>query len=224
MSCIFLLEDDPILGQTVKRGLELEGYTVVWARDLRTGHSLRGQTLVDLYILDWNLSDGTGLSFCTQIRDDDKRVPIIFLTARTEEETAVEALSAGAHDFIRKPCGQAELLARAKRLLGEALNLEELVRFGDLTLHIGSRKARFKNVEFPLQRREFDVLVHLARNGGVISSRDAILEILDPDQTITDRAVDAQMSRLRGRFREFGIEAIEIKSIYGQGYRLEKAS
>ncbi len=224
MSRIFLLEDDPVLGQTMKRGFELEGYEVVWAKDLRTAVAQWQASPIDLFVLDWNLPDGTGLSLCQTIRKTQTRIPIIFLTARTDEEFAVEALSAGAHDYLRKPCGQSELLVRVKRLLGEAVVREEIIRFGDLVLHLGSRKAEIKGIEVALHRREFDVLVHLVKNGSVVSSRNAILSVIDPDQSITDRAVDAHMSRLRNRFREFGIASIEIKSIYGEGYRLEKVS
>jgi len=223
MSRIFLLEDDPVLGQTLKRGFELEGYEVVWAKDLRTALSNWRNARIDLFVLDWNLPDGTGLAFCEKIRQVTETTPIIFLTARTEEETAVRALTMGAHDFLRKPCGQAELSARVKRLLGEALNHERTLRFGDLVLQLGSRKARFKDVELAIHHKEFDVLVHLVKNGSVVSSREAILEIVDPEQTISDRAIDAHMSRLRSKFRALGIDSIEIKSIYGEGYRLEKA-
>ena len=224
MSRIFLLEDDPVLGETVKRGFELEGYEVVWVRDLKSALPSWRAAGADLYILDWNLPDGTGLSLCEKIRAVDAKTPVIFFTARTEEETAVEAITTGAQDFLRKPCGQKELLARIKRLLGEALSKEETLRFGDLVLSLGSRKARFRDREIDVHRKEFEVLVHLVRNGDVVSSREAILDIIDPEQSISDRAVDAHMSRLRNRFRKSGIDSIEIKSIYGEGYRLEKAS
>ena len=223
MSCIFLLEDDPVLGETVKRGFEIEGYQVLWARDLRSAMELSKQASVDLYLLDWNLPDGTGLSFCEQLRRLNVTSPILFLTARTEEEFAVQALSAGAHDFIRKPCGQQELLARIKRLLGETFMNDEVLRFADLKLYLGSRKMKFREIEMSIHRKEFDVLVHLVRNGDVVTSRDSVLNIIDPDGTISDRAVDAHMSRLRTRFREMGIDSIEIKSIYGQGYRMERS-
>lgn len=223
MSSILLLEDDPILGQTVTRGLELEGYKVMWAQDLRGALQIRKRAPVDLYILDWNLPDGVGLTVCEKVREKDHAVPILFLTARTEEEAAVQALTSGAQDFVRKPCGQAELLARVKRLLGEALSQGEILRFGNLVLETDCRKARFKDVAIEVSGKEFDVLVHLVRNGGVISSREAILDIIDPERMISDRAVDSHMSRLRNRFRKLGIEAIEIRCIYGEGYRLEKA-
>lgn len=224
MSLIFLVEDDPLLGQTVKRGLELEGYEVSWVKDLKSALNAWNAGKVDLFILDWNLPDGTGLSFCKKVREQDSKVPILFLTAQTSEENAVQALTAGAHDYLRKPCGQTELATRIKRMLGEALNHEESIRFEDLVLQLGSRRAKYRETELKIHHKEFDVLVHLVKNGGVISSRDAILEVIDPEQSITDRAVDAHMSRLRNKLKSAGVTTIEIKSIYGQGYRLEKAS
>jgi DNA-binding response OmpR family regulator len=224
MSLIFLLEDDPMLGQTVTRGLELDGYEVNWVKDLKSALSVWSAANVDLFILDWNLPDGTGLSFCKTIRKQNVKVPILFLTAQAGEENAIQALTAGAYDYLRKPCGQNELTVRIKRILGEALIREETIRFGDLVLQLGSRKAKYRETDLKVHRKEFDVLVHLIKNGGVITSREAILEVIDPEQVIADRAVDAHMSRLRNRLRDAGITAIEIKSIYGQGYRLEKAS
>lgn len=223
MSCIFLLEDDPVLGQTLKRGFELEGYKVAWTKDLRSAMDTWQKAAADLYVLDWNLPDGTGLRFCEALRDQNVKKPILFLTAQVAEDKAVQALTAGAHDFLRKPCGQNELIARIKRMLGEALVCEETIRFGDLVLHLGTRKAMYLQIELKMHRKEFDVLVHLVKNGGVISTRNAILAVIDQEQTISDRAVDAHMSRVRNRLKESGVDRIEIKSIYGQGYRLEKA-
>ena len=221
---IFLVEDDPQLGHTVSRGLELEGYKVIWVKDLKSAlHSWKASN-VDLFILDWNLPDGTGLEFCKRVRDQKAQVPILFLTAQTSEEYAINALTAGAQDYLRKPCGQGELVARIKRMLGEALSQEDIIRFEDLVLQLGSRKAKYGKTELKIHHKEFDVLVHLVKNGGVISSRDAILEVIDPEQIISDRAVDAHMSRLRTRLKKSGITSIEIRSIYGQGYRLEKAA
>lgn len=208
----------------MKRGLELEGYEVRWAQDLKSALNLWKTIKVDLFILDWNLPDGIGLSFCRKVRDQDPKVPILFLTAQTSEENAVQALTAGAHDYLRKPCGQKELTARIRRMLGEALNHEQVIRFEDLILQLGTRKAKYRETELKIHHKEFDVLVHLVKNGGVISSREAILEVIDPEQAITDRAVDAHMSRLRNKLRNAGVTKIEIRSIYGQGYRLERAS
>ena len=109
-------------------------------------------------------------------------------------------------------------------MLGEALNHEQVIRFEDLILQLGTRKAKYRETELKIHHKEFDVLVHLVKNGGVISSREAILEVIDPEQAITDRAVDAHMSRLRNKLRNAGVTKIEIRSIYGQGYRLERAS
>lgn len=223
MSCIFIVEDDPLLGSTLQRNLELEGYIVVWSRDLATAERQWSNSRADLIILDWNLPDGVGIEFCRRIRLQNPKIPILFLTAESSEETAVEALIAGAQDYLRKPCGGLELSARIRRMLGEALKPDLAIRFEDLVLYLGSRKAKYRDAELSLHRKEFDVLAQLIQNGDVISTRAAILEVIDPEQMIADRAVDAHMSRLRHKLKTAGIMTIEIRSIYGEGYRLEKA-
>ena len=112
MSRILLIEDDPVLGKGVKLGLELEGYGVEWARDLRSAKAANETEKFDLAILDLGLPDGNGLTFCQGLREAGSRMPILILTAKTDEDTVVAGLTAGANDYIRKPFGSRELIAR----------------------------------------------------------------------------------------------------------------
>ena len=222
MARILLLEDDPILGKSIKLGLELKGYVVDWAKDIKTAKMIHSQGGLDLYLLDWNLPDGKGIDFCVQVREDRLSVPVIFLTALTDEENAVQALASGANDFVRKPAGQAELMARVGRALGEQQVVEPQIRFGDLIVLPKQRKVKYHEAEVELYRREFDILVQLVRKGGSPVTREELLERLSPGDEIFDRTIDSHLSHLRAKLRKANIKDVQVVSVYGLGYKLEK--
>lgn len=222
MNKILLLEDDPALGKGLKMGLELEGYQVEWAPDLSTAARLESSQNIDLFILDWNLPDGTGVDFCTKIRTKNASVPILFLTARVSEESAIKAFASGANDFIRKPFGQGELFARVKSALRETALREEQLKFGDLLILIESRKAYFDKREINLKRREFDILSYLVKRSGAVVSRDELINAIGRDGEIFDRTIDSHVSHLRARLKDARADGLQVLSVYGVGYRLEK--
>src|SRR4051812_38716089 len=123
MPWILLLEDDARLGEQLSASLRLSGYDVDWCRDLKSARAKVKDRKHDLAILDWSLPDGTGHDFARRPRLDDEEaplsIPMLFLTARDDEESALQAFAVGAGDYIRKTVGQAELLVRIRRILGE---------------------------------------------------------------------------------------------------------
>lgn len=222
MSQILLLEDDANLGRGLKMSLELEGYKVSWATDIRSAESLEALGSHDLYLLDWNLPDGTGADFCDKLRTKNTSVPIIFLTARTDEDSAVKALTSGANDFVRKPVGQAELLARIKTALKEPTTREEHIRLGDLVIYPKQRRATYRDADVEMNRREFDILTFLVRRAGTTVTRNELLELIDHSGQLYDRTIDSHLSHLRARLKKAAVSSIQISSVYGVGYRLEK--
>src|SRR4051812_44705350 len=118
MSEILLVEDDPVLGRGLVVNLEAEGYKVHWFKDLKTvGEAKNSIATASLMILDLNLPDGNGLSLLKMIRGEGMKTPVIILTAQTDEDSVVEGLQSGANDYVRKPFGNKELLARVKTAL-----------------------------------------------------------------------------------------------------------
>src|SRR5262245_43414662 len=99
---ILLVEDDPVLGRGLNVNLELEGYKVQWVKDLRSALQAKSDQF-DLALLDLGLPDGSGLTFLRELRTLDPRRPVVILTAKTDEESVVEGLQAGANDYVRKP-------------------------------------------------------------------------------------------------------------------------
>jgi DNA-binding response OmpR family regulator len=219
---ILLVEDDPVLGRGLSVNLELEGYRVLWVKDLKSAIKTNSQEKLDLVILDLGLPDGSGLNFLSEVRNTGSRLPILILTAQTDEDSVVEGLQNGANDYVRKPFGNKELLARIKNTLKEPQSREAQIRFGDVLILFEKRQVVYKETEIELNRREFDILSYFIQHAETVVTREALLQILDKDGEIFDRTIDSHVSHLRTRLRQAGVTSIQISSVYGVGYRMEK--
>ncbi|MBO9667451.1 MAG: response regulator transcription factor [Bdellovibrio sp.] len=223
MAQIFLLEDDPVLGKAIQLQLELELYQVIWARNLQSGRELvRTNTNIDLFMLDVNLPDGNGYEFCEWLRKESITTPIMFLTARTDEESVVKGFDHGANDYIRKPFGQREILARIKNQLADKKPSLEQLRFSGVTLIINQQVLKTEASQIGLNRREFEILRVFFENPETIVSREKLISSLSSGEEIFDRTVDSHISHIRSKLQKNGVSGIKINSVYGQGYRLEK--
>ena len=222
MSKILFVEDDPVLGRSLSVNLEIEGYGVVWVRDLKSAIKVNATEAFNLVVLDLGLPDGNGLSFCSRLREAHSRVPIIILTAQTDEESVVEGLTQGANDYVRKPFGARELLARIKTVLREPSLRENQVRFGELVVLIDQRKSFYDGKEIELSRREFDILSFFVQHAEAVVSRERLIEAVDSGSEINDRTIDPHVSHVRARLRTAGAQLLQISPVYGVGYRLEK--
>lgn len=222
MSQILLVEDDPILGRTLSVNFRAEGYGVTWERDLRGAFRAEKDKPFDLVVLDRELPDGVGLDLCRYLRSRGSRLPVLVLTARADEDSVVEGLYAGANDYVRKPFGNRELLARVRVALNEPMQRAEQMRFGELLLLTEQRRAFWRQHELELNRREYDILTALIRQAGHVVSRESLLENFGGEADIFDRTIDSHVSHLRAKFRKAGVSTIRIASVYGVGYRLEQ--
>lgn len=221
MALIFMLEDDFSLGSALKLYLESKGYTVSWSRDIREATLALNNIKPDLLLFDWSLPDGTGFELYKRMTlHKDK--PLYFLTAREDEESAMNALSQGAVDYLRKPFGKNELLIKIKKSLKEAVSPIQELRCGDLILNLNTRIALYKGVEIDLRRKEFDVLEVLVKKADQIVSRNEVLSRIDDDGSVFDRTIDSYVSRLRKALQKNTIGEIELISVYGEGYRIKK--
>ena len=222
MSRILLVEDDPVLGRGLLINLELENYETSWARSLGAASQIILDERFDLVILDLGLPDGNGLSFCTQMRKNKSKVPIIMLTAQADENSVVEGLQAGANDYVRKPFGNRELLARIKTALREPIERESGTKYGDLLIHLEQRRVLFGAKEIDLNRREFDIFSYLIERADAVVTRDTLLSHLGLEGEIYDRTIDSHLSHVRAKLRNAGAHSVQISTIYGVGYRLEE--
>lgn len=220
---LLLVEDDPVLGKGLQVMLELEGYTIQWAHGFREAESRTQAETPDVVLLDLHLPDGDGLDYLQNLRHAGKATPVVILTARTDEDAVVEALHQGANDYIRKPFGNKELLARLETAMRGPLTSEDKITFDRLVLSKDRRQAFYDGKEVVLKRREFDLLLHLMERAEAVVTREAVLDRFGTDGDIYDRTVDSHVSHLRSRLRQAGVESIRISPVYGIGYRLEHA-
>jgi two-component system OmpR family response regulator len=223
MTTVLLVEDDPVLARGLQLNLELEGYSPIWAPDLRTAYQINSDKELDLVILDLGLPDGRGFDFLAKVRTAGSRLPIIILSAQSDEDSVVEGLQLGANDYMKKPFGNRELLARIKAVLREPQKRDRQVRFADLVMLIEQRSLMHGTEMIDLNRREFDILLFLMENAEKIASRESLLQIFDKEGEIFDRTIDSHISHLRSRLRKSGVTSVKVSSVYGLGYRLEKA-
>jgi len=219
---ILLVEDDPALGRGLVVNLEHEGYKVHWVRDLQSASLANKRKTLELIILDLGLPDGSGFHFLQEIRATGSRLPVIILTAKTDEDSIVEGFQLGANDYVRKPFSDRELLARIRAAIKEPQIRSQQLRYGDLLLLVEQRQVKYNGKEVGLSPREFDILAYIVQKAETVVTREALLQEVDKSGELFDRTIDSNISHLRARFREAGIKSIQISSIYGVGYRLEK--
>ncbi len=220
MNHILYLEDDPILGESLKLNMELEGYQVTWVKSLKQTRELAKYEAYDIAILDLGLPDGSGLNICKDIRKKEVHIPIIILTAQLDEEVVVESLNAGANDYVKKPFSNKELFARIRVSLRKPNQENEKIKFKDITLILNQRKFMYKNKEITLNRREYDLLKVLVEKAETVVTREQMISFAGLGEDVIDRTVDSHLSHIRSKLRKEGVENIQIKSEYGLGYRM----
>ncbi|GLV48068.1 DNA-binding response regulator [Thermus sp. LT1-2-5] len=220
MAQILLVEDDPQVGELVKRFLEKEGLRVVWAR---TGKEALAEafegTKPDLVVLDRGLPDLEGLEVLKALRDLDPLLPVLLLTGRADEDSRVEGLLEGADDYLGKPFSLKELLARIKALLRRA-GKEGRRRFGPLELDVEARQAYLEGEPLRLSATEMSLLLALAQAPGRVYTREELLErVWGPDFAGSERVVDAYVRLLRKKLKDDPHAPRFIETVVGVGYR-----
>lgn len=224
MQKVLLIEDDPVLGRGLNVNLELEGYVVQWARDLKSAFQVKESSEFDLVVLDLGLPDGSGFDFLKELKNTHPKIPVVILTAKTDEDSVVKGLQSGASDYVRKPFGNRELLARIKNVLRSPSESGQQIRFGDILINQDNRKVMVGDREMKVNRREFDLLCYFVRHAESVVTRDALVQALDKDGEIFDRTIDSHVSHLRSRLKQVGVLQVQISSVYGIGYRFEKVT
>lgn len=220
---ILLVEDDPGIGKTVDFNLKDEGFEVLWAKCLQEAHELYAENSFHLVLLDIGLPDGSGFDFCKAVREQNDDVTIFILTATIEEESAIRSFNLGADDYIRKPFGMEELIAKVKRLYQKDLNVDKKLVYEDLTVYPGKRQAFCGDLDLELSRREFDLLYHFVSNPEKVISREEFLDKLTMDSDANDRTIDSHVSHLRSMIKKKVKKPLHaIRSVYGVGYKLGK--
>lgn len=220
---LLLVEDDVDLARGIRFNLEQEGYELLDAGEVGTARKLLKEESFDLVLLDLNLPDGDGLELLQELRQEGSKLPVICLTARGQETDVVMGLSLGADDYVKKPFGVAELLARIEALLrrvgstsGKELQLPGVVV--DLEAHTATRG----DVEEELTPIEIDVLKYLYEFRGQAVDRQRLLrELWGLSPRHTTRTLDNHVARLRRKLEADPAKPKVIITVHGIGYRLE---
>ena len=210
---VLVVEDDPGLATQLVRGLSRGGYRV---DHVMTGHEALASGDPDVVLLDLGLPDADGVDVCRRLRARSD-AGIIIVTARGEEPERVLALDAGADDYLIKPFGLAELLARIRAVLRRVRPGGEVLRHGPLAVDLRTRKVTVHGREVALTPKEFDILECLASDPGRVMTRQEILESAwDAHWYGPTKVLDVHVAALRRKLDVPGL----IETAYGRGFRL----
>ena len=225
---ILVVEDDRNLLDTLKYNLRKEGYNAVTAFDGAEALDIARREKPDLIILDIMLPKLSGFEVCRILRKETT-VPILMLTAKADEVDKIVGLEIGADDYMTKPFSMRELLARLGAMLRRAdiLRLQlaseqKSLKIGDLEIDIDRHQASNKGSRLDLTPKEYDLLVFLATNKGLVFSREQLLDkVWGYDYAGDTRTVDVHIRWLRQKIERDPAEPVRLVTVRGTGYKLE---
>jgi len=242
---VLVVEDEPALLDTLEYNLVKQGYSVSTAKDGLKALEMARQVNPDLMVLDVMLPGLDGFEVCRILRQE-MSLPILFLTAKADEIDKIVGLEVGADDYLTKPFSMRELMARVKALLRRVRLVREEVReevsasqqetstimkadfplermvFTDLIVDLSRREVVFRENTFHLKPKEFDLLVFMARNRGIVLSRDLILErVWGWDYDGGSRTVDVHVRWLREKIEDDAANPARLITVRGVGYRFD---
>ncbi len=227
MKRILVVEDNPDLAYGLRNNLEIEGYDVDVVEDGTQGLARARVGGPDLIILDLMLPGMDGYRVLRALRDEGRRMPILILTARGEEADKVRGLRLGADDYVTKPFGVLELLARVEALLrrtappGDGAGPPE--RFGVIEVIPASRSVLKNGKPVPLTPKEFDLLLALLHRDGAVATRMELLtEVWGYSAAVLSRTVDTHVAELRRKLEADPAAPKHILTVRKAGYRLER--
>lgn len=225
MSSILLIEDNRDFAATLSANLEREGYDVTVAATGTAGLEQAKATQPDLIILDLMLPALSGYAVLQRLRDEGRDAPVLIMTALGTEEEKLRGFGLGADDYVVKPCGLLEILARVKALLKRAsargAPVRSLVHVDDLTIDFGARVVRRGPTEIALRPKEFDLLAALVRHRGrVVSRADLLREVWGYAAGTETRTVETHLAALRERLGDDPQTPRYIVTVRRAGYRL----
>ncbi len=220
---VLIIEDDPVLQRGLADNLGFAGHRVTSALDGETGLDAALSGRPDLILLDIMLPRVNGFEVCRRIREAELDMPIIMLTAKDREEDIVRGLNLGADDYVTKPFGIKELLARVAAFLRRrGIQAEEVYRFGDFRLDLASHQLLAGGAEVKLTPKEFRLLEYLLRRAGRALTRDEIMDaVWGTGVLVTARSVDRCVTTLRSKIEHDPHRPRHILTIRDVGYRFQ---
>ena len=228
--CVLIIEDEPDIRKTIDYNLSKESFKVVQAESIAEGEKALAAKKIDVVILDLMLPDGSGLTLCRDIKSEakTKHIPVIILTAKTEEVDRVVGFELGADDYVTKPFSVRELILRVKAILKRGTNSTQQenddsnIEAGDLRMNLDAHQVFISDEEIALTSLEFRLLKHLLDRRCRVQTRDQLLEeVWGYSSDVTTRTVDTHIKRLREKLLGVGNC---IQTIRGVGYRFARSA
>ena len=223
LETILIVEDDPSIRKGLQLNLQVEGYRVLCASDGHEGLRLCGAEVVDLVLLDLMLPRLSGLDVIRELRQQNEVVPVLVLSAKDQEADKVLALSLGADDYITKPFGLAELLARVRAALrrGRRQRREQApAARARIQLDLAGRRLLVEGAEVETTAKEFDLLRLFMQHPGQVFTREQLMQrIWGEGHYGTPRTVDNFIARLRGKIEPNPEQPAHLETVRGVGYR-----
>jgi DNA-binding response OmpR family regulator len=222
---VLLVEDNADLAFGLRTSLEVEGYDVLHAETGKAGLEQARDTAPDLIVLDLMLPEMSGYEVLRQLRRTGCSMPVLILTAKGEEADKVQGFRLGADDYVVKPVGVLEFLARVEALLrrGQLRGGGGVYRFEDLEVDVDRRTVRVGGLEVDLSPLEFDLLNVLAHHRGKLVSRSELLkEVWGYRSNVESRTVDTHVAKLRAKIDRGGEGPSRIVTVRKKGYRLRQ--
>lgn len=219
---VLIIDDDPPIRKLLRMGLTTQGYAILDATNGKKGLELLSQQ-PDLIILDLGLPDVSGLDLLLQIRERDERVPIVVLSSRDDETAKVRALDHGADDYVTKPFGMEELLARMRAAVRHQLQVQgerPVFRAGDLSVDLVRRIVKVGERDVKLSPKEYDLLRLLVQHAGKVLTHKFLLKELW-DETTDTQYLRVYMRQLRRKIEADPEQPKYLLTETGIGYRLQ---
>ena len=223
---ILIADDEPNQLELMSFNLSNAGYSIIRATNGKEAIELIENHSPDLIILDWMMPKVSGIDVCRTLRSrsETKQIPIIILSARSEDSDKSLGLDTGADDYISKPFSPKELISRVKALLRRARPalVNDILQYNDLTLSLSEMKVTYKNNDVKLGPKEFKLLTLLMERPGHIFSRGKLLDLVwGHGVYVEERTVDVHMSRLRKALKTASDENLDpIRTVRDGGYGL----
>lgn len=228
MKKILIIEDDTAIAEIERDFLEINDFAVMVVADGKEGLAQALAGNFDLILLDLMLPGMDGYEICRKIRVTID-VPILMVTAKTEDVDKIRGLGLGADDYISKPFSPSELVARVKanlaqydRLKSGGTNQSELIQVGNVGVNVQTRRVYVDNVEIELKNKEYELLLFLLINADMVFSKEVLYErIWGMDAYGDSRTVAVHINRLRDKLENDPANPVHIQTVWGAGYRFK---
>lgn len=224
---ILIVEDELSIVTLLRFNIEKAGFSVDAAYDGLEAIRKAEQTVYDLIVLDIMIPEMDGMEVCKYLRQNKIETPILMLTAKGEEFDKVLGLELGADDYLTKPFSPREVIARIKAILRRTKRMSEqkfaTIEIGDLIIYPDKYEAKLGTQALSFTRKEFELLIYLARHKGLVLARDQLLNAVWDYEFLGDtRIVDVHISRLRDKIEVDTRKPVYIKTVHGLGYKMEE--